>query len=355
MLKHLTLENFRNYQKFSLDFSKTTILIGPNGIGKTNILEAIYLLATGRSWRTWRDIETIAWTSDWAKITGTAKDKLTLEMFLQKGSSFESPQSKIVKIAGARKKLTDLLGKMTVVLFSSESINVIDGSPVLRRRMIDILICQIDHRYTVSLLELAKVIRGRNKLLYFIKIGRSQEKELAFWDEKLVDLGSLIISKRQETIEFLNQRLTAIYRTISGQKETLTLKYKPSVLPADFAAEINRQRSREIEKTSTLLGPHRDDLIFILDGRDITAFGSRGEYRSAILALKMAELGFLKEKNEHEPILLLDDIFSELDASRRLHLAKIVSGQQTIITTTDLDHIEKNLREKGKIVELGRF
>lgn len=354
MLKSLFLNTFRNYDKFALDFSKTTILIGPNGIGKTNIIEAIYLLSTGRSWRTNHDNEVVNWETGVSRIIGEIanEEKIKLEMIIQRTPSTEYPQTKLVKINDVRKKLTDILGRLPQVLFSPEEIHLIDGAPSLRRRFLDILLCQIDKKYTLALLDLAKIIRGRNKLLYFIKIGRSKEDELAFWDEKLVALGSFIIKKRQKVIEFLNQNLSEIYQNIAGTKENLRLKYRATVDPENFAEMLVAGREREIENTATLFGPHRDDIVFLLDGKDITTFGSRGEFRSTVLALKMAELEYLTKEKGEKPLLLLDDIFSELDKNRRLHLAKIVEGQQTIITTTDLDHIEKGLREKAKIIEL---
>lgn len=356
MLKRLSLENFRNYEKYSLDFNQTTILIGPNGIGKTNIMEAIYLISTGRSWRVKKDNEAVLWQKDFARIAVKIVDgkQKNLEMVLQRLPSADYPQIKIIKINEVRKKLVDLLGKMPTVLFSPEEMQLIAGAPQLRRRFIDILICQTDKKYTVALLDLGKIIRGRNKLLYYIKIGKSKVDELDFWNDKLVTLGAFIIKKRQKVIQDLNLKLTETYQTIAGEYETLQIKYKPTVEPDKFAEMIVAQLEREIECTATLFGPHRDDLVFLLANRDVATFGSRGEFRSIILATKVAELAFLKKENpETPPILLLDDIFSELDENRRLHLAKIISGQQTIITTTDFDHIEKGLRDKAKVVELG--
>lgn len=354
MLKHLELTGFRNYEKRSFDFAKTTILVGPNGIGKTNILEAIYLISTGRSWRTNRDNEVVKWGNEVARIVceGADPTKIKIEMVIQKTPTPEHPQTKLVKINEVRKKLTDILGKLPTVLFSPEEIHLVDGPPQLRRRFLDILLCQIDKKYTLALLDLAKIIRGRNKLLYFIKIGRSKVGELDFWDEKLVTLGSFLIKKRQKTVSALNEKLTMIYQEISGAGETFGLKYRPAVEPAVFAETLIANRDREIENTATLFGPHRDDVVFLLESKDITTFGSRGEYRSAVLALKIAELEHLTREKEERPLLLLDDIFSELDKNRRIHLAKIVGNQQTMITTTDLDHIERGLREKAKIVEL---
>ncbi len=353
MLKHLTLTNFRNYEKRDFDFARTTIFIGPNGIGKTNILEAIYLLSTGRSWRTNHDLELIKWQDDFFKIAAKIKneDEEDLELIAQKPTP-ENHFSKSIKINGVKKRLADFLGKMPTVLFSPEELRLVDGAPSYRRRFLDILLCELDKKYTLALIDLAKIIKNRNKLLFLIKIGRARVSELGFWDEKLVTLGSFIIRKRFKAIEGLNLNLAKAYQEISGGKEELKIKYKPTVLPENYAEMLVASQVREIESTATLFGPHRDDFIFLLESKDITTFGSRGEFRSAILALKMAELAYLEQEKETKPILLLDDIFSELDKSRRLHLAKIVEKTQTIITTTDLDHIEKGLRESAKIVNL---
>lgn len=384
MLHNISLTNFRNYSKYSIDFGKTTIFVGANGIGKTNIIEAIYLISTGRSWRTNRDNETVRWSDvipsqseespanagsrirersfadaqddiqNVARIIGQIvnEDSYEIEMIIQKTPTAEHPQTKLVKINSVKKKLTEILGLLPTVLFSPEEIHLIDGAPALRRRFLDILLCQIDRKYTLALLDLAKIIRGRNRLLYYLKIGRSKVDELAFWDEKLVALGSFIVKKRQGATTKINKELTKKYQEIAGRGESLQLKYKPTVEPDNFAEMLAANREREIEQTATLFGPHRDDLVFLLQSKDITTFGSRGEYRSAVLAVKASELEFLAIEKGERPLLLLDDIFSELDKNRRMHLAKIVEGQQTIITTTDLDHIEKNLGEKGKIVEL---
>lgn len=379
MLTSLSLENFRNYEKYSLDFDRTTILVGPNGAGKTNILEAIYLLSTGRSWRTRREARVIKWEADLARIKAEisinhpevnyssseppaggesrsssrrARTILIIEMLIQRAPLPDYPQAKIIKINSVKKRPIELIGHLPTVLFSPEEIGLISGAPALRRRFLDIILCQINRLYTAALQELFQVIRSRNKLLYYIKIGQSQIDELFFWDEKLIDLGGLIIKARQGLIDEMNRHLTKNYQTISAGKEILKIKYAPKVLPVDFKKNIEQYRLKEIEKTATLIGPHRDDIVFLLSERNLAAFGSRGEERSAILALKMAELAFLRDKAEREPILLLDDIFSELDAARRGHLAKIIEGQQTIITTTDLDHIGRGLRGEAKIIEL---
>ncbi|OGD57081.1 hypothetical protein A2V71_02265 [Candidatus Berkelbacteria bacterium RBG_13_40_8] len=346
-IKHLALTNFRNYEKYAVDFNRINIFIGPNGIGKTNILEAIWFLASGRTWRTNHDDEVIEWGKDFAKISAqiTRDSKnIVLELILQDKKTF--------KINSVKKHLIEILGRLPAVIFSPEAIQMIDGAPALRRRFLDILLCQIDKKFTLCLLDYNKILKGRNRLLGDIKFGKSKEDELEFWDEKLVTLGNFLVKKRKEAIKFINESLTGVYQEISGKSETLSIRYKGTIEEEKFGEYLIANREREIEQSATLFGPHRDDFVILLNGKDIASFGSRGEFRSATLALKILELRYLTEEKGEKPILLLDDIFSELDKKRRMHLAKIVENQQTIITTTDLDHIEKELRGKARIVEL---
>ncbi len=353
MLKCLALENFRCYKKYQVDLDDTTIFVGPNGIGKTNIVEAVWLLATGRSWRTPHDLEVILWEKDFCRISSKIENDVAkeLELFLQK-ETVNGKQMKIFKLNKVKKRVIELLGEMPAVLFSPETIQMIGGAPQLRRRFLDIMLSEVDKKYALTLLDLSKILRERNKLLFYIKTGKSKEDELEFWDQKLIVLSKFLIKKRQEAIKYFNLKIDKVYQEISGKKEELKLRYMASVEAERFEEHLIAVREREIEQTATLYGPHRDDLEIILDKRELSSFGSRGEYRSTVLALKVLELEYLSDKKGERPILLLDDIFSELDKDRRMHLAKIVSGQQTIITTTDLDHVEKSLREKARIVEL---
>ena len=354
VIKSLKLTNFRSWANYELEFNNVTILIGKNGVGKTNIMEAVWILSTGRSWRTRADAETVNWDADLARVEAKIKDEKAsrINLVIQKLPTKEHPQPKILKINDVKKRLIDLLGLLPAVLFSPETIQMIDGAPGLRRRFLDILLSQIERKYALSLLEYSKILKERNRLLWAIKIGKSKQDELDFWDEKLGLLGKFIIKKREEAIRFFNELLSGFYEDISGGQESLKLRYRASAEADKLGEMLVGTRERDIESTSTNFGPHRDDMLVLLNDKDITTFGSRGEYRSAVLAIKMAELKYLEEIKEEKPILLLDDIFSELDKDRRLHLAKIVSHQQTIITTTDLDHIEKGLREKAKIIEL---
>jgi len=350
-IKSLKLTNFRNWQNYQLDFDNVTILIGQNGVGKTNLVEAVWLASTGRSWRTRHDGEMIEWGQEFARIVlkleKTEKNQ-ELELFWQKGDK----PIKQLKLNGAKHRLIDLLGTIPAVLFNPEALDIVNGAPALRRRFMDIILSQTDRHYALNLLEYHRVLRERNKLLAAIKLCYSQPDELEFWDEKLVELGGFMIKSRESLINFFNQTLTGNYQKISGANEKLELRYKPSAESDRLSEILTAGREREIEQSTSLYGPHRDDFQINLNQREAADFASRGEFRSAVLALKMAELDYLAGKIGEKPILILDDIFSELDAARRSHLAKVVSGQQTVITTTDLDHLDKKLQKTAKIIEI---
>lgn len=360
-IKSLKLANFRSWRDYDLDFNSVTILIGKNGVGKTNILESVWFLANGRSWRVRHAEELILWGEDFARISAKLEnDHKDIEIFLPAHQYIGSAglprdtatQYKQLKIDGIKHRFLDLLGVMPAVLFSPESIQLIDGSPGLRRKFMDVVLSQTSRQYALNLIEYGKIIRERNKLLYHIKMKRSKLDELDFWDDKLVALGVALMTDREELIKFFNINIAASYKKIAGTEEKLAIKYLPAVEREHFADILFANREREVEQAITTHGPHRDDFRIYLGDRDVATFGSRGEYRSVILSLKIVELEFLAKKRGEKPILLLDDIFSELDHDRRMHLAEIIKDQQTIITTTDLDHIEKGLREKAKIVEL---
>lgn len=351
----LKLTNYRNWLDYKLDFDKVTILIGPNGVGKTNILESVYFLATGRTWRTSNEVQLINWENEYCRMLAEIEknsEKSKTEIFLQKQPLNGRIQIKQVKINNIKHRTLDLIGQMPAVLFSPETIDLISGAPNLRRKFLDIVLAQTKHIYAINLLTYQKVLRERNKLLFFIKTGKSKRDELDFWDEKIIEIGESIIGEREVLIKKLNQILPDVYATLVGKKQNIKIVYKPSVKSGNMKAEIANSIERDIEKTGTGFGPHRDDWEIQEYSRNIATFASRGEFRSAVLALKCAEVEFIKEQINEDPILLLDDIFSELDITRRAHLAKIVETQQTIITTTDLDHIEKGLRDKAKIVEI---
>lgn len=351
-IKSIKLVNFRSWHDYHLDFDDVTILIGPNGVGKTNILESIWMLVDGRSWRTNHDAEVIAWDNEFAKITAQIKNTkdIELELILQKSN--QPAGGKTLKINGVRSRMIEVLGELPGVLFSPETIELINGAPALRRRFLDILLSQIDRNYALALLEYNKVLRARNHLLENIKHQRASIDELDFWDQKITQNGLFILKKRKSVIKFFTQNISQAYQDISHQKIMAKIIYHESAPEENFAEHLIANRERDISQGNTISGPHRDDWLFYLDSRDLSTFGSRGEFRTAVLALKILELRYIEEEKKARPILLLDDIFSELDQERRHHLSNIVTSQQTIITTTDLDHIDKTLRDKAKIVEI---
>lgn len=369
MLKKIQLTNFRNHKHFIADLNNTSILIGLNASGKTSILEAISLVSAGRSFRTDDKKSVVNLESDYARVVlsrhseprrgpfGPSEGSQLLEIFIQKNPRLLMQ----AKDRGVKKKLADFIGTLKSVVFSPETIDIITGAPADRRRFLDIMISQNDKVYLRALSEYTKVRRQRNGLLEMIKYGRSQESDLFFWDNELAKQGSIITKKRIEAIEFLNNLLTGIYQEIAGQKSAqLSLTYHNSA-GDDLAEKLRQNRSREIAYGATIYGPHRDELEFKLNNTNMQEFASRGELRSAILALKIGEVKFLEQESNKttsleekpaSPILLLDDIFSEFDAERRQHLNRLILQYQSVITTTDKEHLTEEIFKKAKIIEL---
>lgn len=343
MLKKISFQNFRSYEKYNLDLEPVTIIVGPNGRGKTNLIEAIWMLSTVRSWRTDKDWEVVQWGKDFARIEA---GDLSLYLSL-------ADKEKIFLEKKVRRKLIEAIGRQKAVLFVPESVEVITGSPALRRRLLDILFTQIDQGYGRSLLELQRILKNRNAILNQLRDRSVIRDELGFWDKELTKIGGKVIKKRKESIDFLDKILESKYGSIAQTGDSLRIVYRPVVCDLDRYSELlENNLESELRVGATLLTPTRDDFEILLNKKNIANFGSRGEQRSAILALKSAELEFIKNKTGDEPILLLDDVFSELDKNRRRHLAEIVSSQQTVITTTDIDYLGKNLRKNAKIIEL---
>lgn len=386
-LKSIKLINFRNFESFSHNFKKNlTILYGKNAAGKTNLLEAVRFLSFSKSFRADHDLDLIYLNKDFTKVMAkvkTGEENLEIDLTL---SQKERKIEKIIKINNVARSVSYLVGKFISVLFSPEDILLISGSPQLRRRYLDIILSQTNQHYYHFLLELKKVLASRNKLLWEIKEGRANLAELSFWDTKLIQCGIFIIQKRKKLLDFINSKIASVYQTIAGEsgfstkagsatflsKETQTeipakaggfgrlqLRYTPNIefenvneIEENFQKELSIKKEEEIQKCRTLCGPHRDDFVFYLEGGCLSCFGSRGEFRSAILALKILELDFLENQIGERPVLLLDDIFSELDSIRRARLLSLVQKQQTIITITELDFISHEFIDKGEVVEI---
>lgn len=340
MIKNLVLENFRNHENRCFELAPLTIFLGQNGTGKTNVLESIFFLATTKSYRTNFERETIRWEKDFCRVVADEKEisLRVLPRFIKQ-----------VKINGVKKTLKEFLGKLKVVLFAPEILQIVAGSPSLRRRFLDFILGFNDIFYFQALLELQKILKNRNEVLERMRVGLAKENELIFWDEKLIESGSLITQKRKKLIDCFKLKLSENYQLISGQlKDKLAIDFQET----DYTY-LPRLRQKEIALATTLIGPQREDFRIFLNQKELHSFGSRGEIRSAVLALKKSELDYLSSKNKTDLILLLDDVFSELDERHREHLVKMTADYQTLITATHLDDPQlQDFKKNGKVILL---
>ncbi len=359
-LKKLQLENFRNYPVYKQKFNSKkniTIFIGENGAGKTNLLEAIYVLSIGKSFRTNTKEELISWEKDFFRCSGEIQienDDISLEVF-------SSPNKKNFKKNGVNLINNQYIGEFLTVLFHPEDLNILYLAPSLRRKYLDILLSQTDKKYLEALINYKKILKQRNALLsnmqnQFFKQEKSFDefnKDLEVWNQNLVDYGDFLIKKRLNFIEFAGKILTNLYNSISDNKNNISVKYK-STVSGDydknlFYKELNNKNKRDIIYGATTIGPHRDDLLFFIDEKEFSSTASRGEFRTLLIALKLAEIEFIQEKTGEKPVLLLDDVFSELDIKRQNKLISILESYQTIITATDLEKIENIFIKKHNI------
>lgn len=351
MLKHIELENFRNHKKFELDLDKITVIVGKNGIGKTNLLESLVVLSFCRSFRDEDKKNLINYDSEFARIKGDS-----LEVF------FSRTPRLILKARerGVNRKLSEFIGLLPSVIFSPETMSIITGAPAERRRFLDMMISQIDREYLEDLIRYKKIRTQRNNLLQRIARQEASESELDFWDTELARTGESIVKKRKAVVTTFNKDLNKYYREISAKEgDTLVVEFVEN-FEGDLLSNLRNNRSREIAYGGTISGPHRDDLIFKLNSFDMSNFASRGEIKSAILALKISELEYLKNNSKNErirsgeqsPIILLDDIFSEFDPDRRFHLGQLILKYQTVITATEREHLSPELLRSAKVVEL---
>jgi DNA replication and repair protein RecF len=345
IISKLRLQNFRLYSKKEFAFEgKNTLIVGQNTVGKTNILEAIYLLASGKSFRAGLESEMITWDSEVGRVKGEVRDdkeKTDLEIVLTRGEVLgEKTAKKKFLVNGVSRRMFDFVGKLKAVYFRPEDLDLVTDSPSLRRKYLDLVLGQVDKEYLRNLLSYEKGLRQRNKLLERIREEGVPRSQLLFWDQLLIKTGNYLTEKREEFIEYCNQK-----KTIANYQ----LEYDKSVISP---ARLEEYAIEEVAAASTLVGPHRDDFCFLLKKRDLHAFGSRGEQRLGVLWLKLAELEFISERTQERPILLLDDIFSELDEKHREQVLGIIGKQQTIITTTDLNLVDKEFLEGLEILEL---
>ncbi len=341
-LRNLKLKNFRNYQILDFNFpSPITVLIGDNAQGKTNFLESIYFLATGKSTKVEKDIELICDGEESLHVEGMIdlkNDEVGLEISMQNS---EGTYRKKVRVNGIPRRLSDYTGNLAVVLFQPEDINLVTGSPSLRRYFIDQTLSQVDRDYKRSISQYEQIITRKNRILKLIRENVASVDQLLYWSDQQTTLGEIITTKRNELFEFLNS-----HKQRFGHN---TFKYISSEVTKERLLEY---QEREIASASSLIGPHRDDFIFLQDEKDLSKYGSRGEQRTAVVNLKLAEVEFIETKLGSRPLLLLDDIFSELDVSHRQHVVDLSHLQQTIIATVEFDQFLKEQFKKFQIIEI---
>jgi DNA replication and repair protein RecF len=378
-LTHLTLHNFRNYVRLDLDLPPGVgVMCGDNAQGKTNLLEAIYYLATSRSPHAGADREIVNWLTaereplPYARLVGRvarAAGDVTVEITLTRQENDAGRYHKQIRLNGVAKRAMDLLGQLNVVLFLPEDIALVSGAPSLRRRYLDATLCQIDAAYCRELSRYNRIVTQRNALLRDLRERGGDPAQLAFWDERLVEHGGHVVARRRKALVTLDELAHAVHAEITDGAEQLHLQYVPSVelaeeetpeqIAATFRAQTLALRQREIPAGVTLVGPHRDEMRFQIDDVDSGVYGSRGQQRTAALALKLAEVGLMRRETGEHPVLLLDDVLSELDAHRRRFLLHFLDDgpQQAIITTTDLHNLPAAFLQRCQIwhVHMGRL
>ncbi|GHO92919.1 DNA replication and repair protein RecF [Reticulibacter mediterranei] len=381
-LSHLSLSNFRNYEQLTLSLSPGLfIYYGENAQGKTNLLEAVGMLATVNSFHASSDREVVNWHAPdhIARLEGTVKrreDDVHVEIALfdptppaiptngtTPAPTMELPastQRKRLKINSIPRRTIDVIGQMKVVLFAPLDLHLVDGSPEERRRFLDRALCQIQPRYCQAIVKYRKIVTQRSALLKRIRENLEDPRMLDFLDEQMTQLASQIIYERQHMIEIINQQVDPLQTAISGGREHLRVIYRPSfkvdaawnILEAQeqYQQQLRDSRKKEIHQGVCLLGPHRDDLEFVVNGINVLTYGSRGQQRTAALSTKLAELNYMRLSTGDEPVLLLDDVFSELDHWRREYLLQqVMQHEQVLLTTTDLDSFPREILQKAYI------
>lgn len=403
-VEHLSLTNFRNYARLELTLParEPIVLHGANAQGKTGLLEAIFYLATARSpgaasdrqlihWRAEEDVIPFARVAGEVVRAGAPLTRIDIALIMERGMGENARFKKVVRINGVERRVMDLVGLLTVVLFLPQDLMLIEGSPTDRRRFMDNTLSQVDRTYVESLAEYEKVLPQRNALLRRIGDRQADPRELDYWDEQLAAHGAILMAGRQQFLRELEANAQRAHLDLTSKRETLTLRYQPSFAPTvegagqlsfalygldlhrqltpeqlapQFAAQLKRERAESIARGVTLTGPHRDELRLAINERDTGLFGSRGQARTAVMALKLSELDWMHEKTGEMPILLLDEVVAELDAIRRAYLLDRVReyDTQVLMTTAEVEVFNTDFLahaavwqvEEGRIAKTGR-
>ncbi|KKB75156.1 MULTISPECIES: DNA replication/repair protein RecF [Bacillus] len=357
-IQNLTLSSYRNYERVELEFeNKVNVIIGENAQGKTNLMEAIYVLAMAKSHRTSNDKELIRWDQDYAKIEGRVIKKngpVPIQLVISK----KGKKGKVNHIE--QQKLSQYVGAVNTIMFAPEDLNLVKGSPQVRRRFLDMEIGQVSPVYLHDLSHYQKILSQRNHFLKQLQTRKQTDQTmLDVLTEQLTEFAAKVVMKRLQFVDQLEKWAQPIHSGISRGLEELTLKYHTSLHVSDspdlskminsYQESFSKLRDKEIERGVSLSGPHRDDVLFYVNGRDVQTYGSQGQQRTTALSLKLAEIDLIQEEIGEYPILLLDDVLSELDDYRQSHLLHTIQGRvQTFVTTTSVDGIDhQTLNEAG--------
>ena len=341
IISDIKLKNFRNYEELDISFDEgINIIYGDNAQGKTNILESAYISGTSKSHKGSRDREMIRFGEDEGHICTTViknGGEYRIDIHLRKNKAKGIAINRV-----PIKKAADLFGILNIIFFSPEDLDIVKDGPSERRRFMDSELCQLDKVYLYNLTNYNKVLNQRNKLLKDIYYDSSLKDTLFAWDEKLIEYGKAIIKRRKRFIDEISPIVKEIHFAISGEKEELIIAYEPDVYDMFFADELIRARDRDLRFGQTSVGPHRDDIDFKISGTDVRKYASQGQKRSCALSLKLSEIKLVENEIGEKPVLLLDDVFSELDGNRQSSLLKGLNNAQTLITCTGLDEFVKS-------------
>jgi DNA replication and repair protein RecF len=366
ILTNLHLSSYRNYTELSCSLGpELNVLVGSNAQGKTNLLEAIYLLATTKSLRGSRDQELIGWNDGRAMVTGkvdrTRRGDITLDVILSRA------ENKVLRVNGARQpRVMDFVGQFNAVVFSAQDVEVVRGEPTLRRRFLDLEISQVSPSYCHALAYYRRTVEQRNQLLRSLREGRggaALSESLAAWDEQLLNYGSRIVERRAQFLHDLEEYARPIHARLTEDTEYLGLSYRSSfALPerreleeirSAFAAALAEARGEERRRGVSTVGPHRDELVFLINGHEARIYGSQGQQRTAALSIKLAELSLIREQAGEPPVCLLDDVMSELDDTRRSHIFDVTLGNcQTVLTCTHTRSLPEEALRHARILEV---
>lgn len=353
IVESLKLQNYRNYEYLNMNFDeKINIIYGDNAQGKTNILESMYVCATSKSHRGSKDREIIRFDNDESHIkVNVRKNDMNyrIDMHLKKN------KPKGIAVNGIPiKRAVELFGILNIVFFSPEDLNIIKNGPSERRRFIDMELSQLDKIYLDCLINYNKVVNQRNSLLKEYAFSGREDiiSSLDIWDMQLVKYGNDVIKSREKFVKDINDLVKSIHTKLSGDREQLEIIYEPCVKEQDFESELVRVRDRDLKFKCTNIGPHKDDMCFLINGMDVRKYGSQGQQRTAALSLKLAEIELVKQIIHDTPVLFLDDVLSELDSRRQNFLLDSIGNIQTMITCTGLDEFINNRFSINKIFKV---